>query len=200
MGLHAQTVARCPYVLHTRPLARPKEAIYFHSLFRIYNLTCLKGRYSNYSPQGQFSIKNVSVLFLRGEARRCSSMPSPVRSVRIVVPGITIFPPSINLSLLGKPVGDVWFYGGFCRECELLPIDDLKAPERMRAGLTVAFPPLVAGKASGVCGALPELLPLMLTPRSEEGLASGKVAFWFPLCSGAPLHLTTYCAESAVPR
>ena len=93
------------------------------------------------------------------------------------------FPPSINQPLLGKPVWVTLFYGRFCRECELLPIDDFKAPERLRADLTVALLPLVAGKASGVCGTLPELLPLMLALRSEEGLASGKVAFWFPCSS-----------------
>ena len=93
------------------------------------------------------------------------------------------FPPSISPPLLGKPVGLTLFYGGFWRERELLPIDDVKAPERLRADLIVAFPPLVAGKASDVHNALPELLPLMLAPRSEEGPASGKLAFWFPSSS-----------------
>ena len=173
-------VARCPCVLRTGVLAIPKEAILFHSLFCIYILTCIKGRYSNYSTQSPFSKRNSSVLFLLGETKRWSSMPIPVRSVCIVVPGDTTSPPSINPPL---PVGVTLFCGGFCRECELLPIDDFKAPERLRADLTAAFPPLVAGKASGVCSALPELLPLMLAPRSEEGLASGKVAFWSPMSS-----------------
>ena len=92
-------------------------------------------------------------------------MPSPVRSVCSLVPGTTTSLPSINPPLLGTPIGATLVYDGFCRNCELLPIGDFKAPKRMRADLTVAFHPLVAGKAGGVCGALPELLPLMLAPR-----------------------------------